>query len=221
MKKGALKEWQEKRKRKRQLRDWTNSQSIPKEGSRIRRCRLVNSKYLPSLVLQSRSEIAVPGLHQSWWPARFVGGFCAYSCRRMSHSPRPVRGPSQRDQCSIGIIHFLCNKNQSQRASLRCTNLVSKVINNEDDLEMLAILEGSHVFLFLSPPACLKCVEPNCLCIDMRPEVEGNISPIMLATGKVRLEVHPGSGRDKQKIKWEVQASQSRVLPPLSPFPWS
>ncbi|KAG8143584.1 hypothetical protein E2320_000788, partial [Naja naja] len=84
-------------------------------------------------------------------------------------------------------------------ASVTCTNLVSEIMDNKDDLELLAFLEGIHVFLFLSPPAILKCAEANCLRINVRPEAEGNIIPLMLATGKLYLEVHPGSGRERKR----------------------
>ncbi|KAG8143583.1 hypothetical protein E2320_000789 [Naja naja] len=91
---------------------------------------------------------------------------------------------------------------EDKAEKMKCTNLVSDLSDNEDDLKMLALPEGILIFLFLSPPARLKRVDHKFIrLLEAGVEVEGKIGPLMLCKAKVHLE--PGAkGKKKRNMKW-------------------
>lgn len=85
-------------------------------------------------------------------------------------------------------------------ASVVRTNLIFFITDSKDDVETLAFGEGHPVFLFIVPPAILKCVELNfALPIKQKTKLEGNVGTLMVITGKVQLE--PGRGEETRKGK--------------------
>ncbi|KAG8143581.1 hypothetical protein E2320_000787, partial [Naja naja] len=78
---------------------------------------------------------------------------------------------------------------------------VHQDLDNEDDLEMLALPEGILVFLLLFPLARLKRVDHKFIQVEAGVEVEGKIGPLMLC----KCKVHPESGakgKKKRNMKW-------------------
>lgn len=95
--------------------------------------------------------------------------------------------------------------NEDAPAVPKDTNLISSLRDNEDDLKIFTLSEGHLMTLCVSPPASLKCVEHNIPCIKPRVEVEGNVAPLILATCKVHVEVHPVAGRERGKKKKKIK----------------
>lgn len=75
------------------------------------------------------------------------------------------------------------------------------------------------MMLFMSPPASPKRVEHSFLPIKINLELEGNVRPIMLATGKVHLESERDGG-EKQVENLIGRRSNLRVEFCPFLFPW-
>lgn len=97
------------------------------------------------------------------------------------------------------------------------TNLVFGLCDYEDDLEILALLQEHLATFFISPPIGLKRVEHKFLIFKARVEMEGNVSRLTLATGKV----HPESGRERRNSNRRFRNLRVEFLlfPPTSPLP--